>query len=159
MEKLILSKLENNNFSKAVNEIYLLTDYNCKQYQNYYKWFYTKGIPRIFDNKGEIYFYLDGFIVVGLTILKKTKLERKICTLLINEEYRKKGYCKELLETSFNYLETDKPLITIPEKRIKDFQNIITSYNWQETEISDLYISREIIFNSKQLKKTKRKDL
>lgn len=159
MEKLTLSKLENNNFSKAVNEIYLLTDYNCKQYQNYYKWFYTKSIPRIFDNKGEIYFYLDGFIVVGLTILKKTELERKICTLLINEEYRKKGYCKELLETSFNYLETDKPLITIPEKRISEFQNIITSYNWQETEVSDLYLSREIIFNSKQLKKTNRKDL
>ena len=155
MEKLTLSKLENSNFSKAVNEVYLLTNYNCKQYPDYYKWFYTKSIPRLFSKEGEIYFYLDGFIVVGLTVLKKTELERKICTLLINEEYRKKGYCQELLNSSFDYLETDKPLITIPKKRIEEFQSMITVYDWQESELSNEYFSEEIIFNSKQLTKTK----
>ena len=32
MEKYILSKMKDINFSKAVNEIYLITDYNKKQY-------------------------------------------------------------------------------------------------------------------------------
>ena len=147
MEKYILSEMNRKNFSKATNEIYLLTDYNHAQYQDYLKWYYTKNIPRVLDGSGEIIFYLDGLIVAGLSILKKDETESKICTLLINEEYRKKGYGKELLESSFDFLGTDKPLITIPQKRIEEFNSFINTYNWQETERTDIYLSEEIIFN------------
>lgn len=155
MEKFTLSNMERKNFSKATNEIYLLTDYNHEQYPEYYKWFYSKNIPRIINGTGEIIFYLDGLTIVGLSILKKDELEKKICTLLINEEYRKKGYSKLLLESSFDYLGTDKPLITIPTKRIEEFNKIITAYNWQESNRHNNYYSEEIIFNNyvKTLKK------
>ena len=148
MEKYILSKMNNKNFSKAVNEIYLLTDYNNKQYQEYLKWYYTKNIPRVLNGTGDIIFYLDGLSVAGLSILKKDLEESKICTLLINEEYRKKGYSKELLESSFDYLGTDKPLITIPSNRVEEFKKIINAYDWKESIRTDIYLSEEIIFNS-----------
>lgn len=152
MEKYILSEMTNKNFSKAVNEIYLLTDYNHQQYQNYLQWYYGKSIPRVINKTGEIIFYLDGLTVAGLAILKKDLEEAKICTLLINDEYRKRGYSRELLESSFEYLGTDKPLITIPSKRIDDFQKIITAYDWKESVRTNEYLSEEIIFNaSKQL--------
>ena len=66
---------------------------------------------------------------------------------MINEEYRKKGYSKELLESSFDYLQTDKPLITIPTNRIEEFKSIITTYDWKESIRTDKYLSEEIIFN------------
>lgn len=71
--------------------------------------------------------------------------------MLINEEYRKKGYSKQILEYSFKYLETEKPLITIPEKRIKEFSSIIKAYDWNETSITDEYLSKEIIFNEQKI--------
>lgn len=147
MEQYIISKMNNKNFSEAVNRIYQLTDYNHDQYPEYAKWFYTKNVPRIFNGTGEMIFYLDGFQIVGLSILKNDELEHKICTLLINEEYRKRGYSKLILEDSFKYLKTDKPLITIPEKRIEEFSSIIGAYNWEETSITNEYLSKEIIFN------------
>lgn len=147
MEKYILSQMDRKNFSKATNEIYLLTDYNHKQYQEYLKWYYNKNIPRVLNGTGEIIFYLEGFTVSGLAILKKDVDEKKICTLMINEEYRKKGYSKEILESAFEYLETDKPLITIPTKRIEEFKSIITAYDWEESKRTDMYLSEEIIFN------------
>lgn len=150
MEKYVMSEMNNKNFSEAVNKIYLLTDYNHEQYPEYCKWFYTKNVPRIFDGTGEMIFYLDGFQIVGLSILKKDEIEKKICTLLINEEYRKKGYSKQILEDSFKYLETEKPLITIPEKRIEEFSSIIKAYDWIETSITDEYLSKEIIFNEQK---------
>lgn len=155
MEKFILSKMERKNFSKATNEIYLITDYNHEQYPDYLKWYYNTNIPRIITGTGEIIFYLDGLTVAGLAILKKDELESKICTLLINEEYRKKGYSKSLLESSFDYLGTDKPLITIPTKRIEEFTSIIKAYNWQESLKTNEYYTEEIIFNAhtKSLKK------
>ena len=155
MEKYILSNMKDKNFAKAVLELYLLTDYNKLQYPNYYKWYYQKNIPRIIEGTGEAIFYLDGFQIVGLSILKKDEKESKICTFLVNEEYRKNGYSKILLEDSFKFLETDKPLITIPEKRLDEFSKIIVDYNWIVSSKTNEYYSPEVIFNDyKVLKKS-----
>lgn len=156
MEKYILSQMNRKNFSKATNEIYLLTDYNHLQYPEYLKWYYSKNIPRVLNGSGEIIFFLDGLTVAGLSILKKDTQEAKICTLMISKEYQKKGYGKELLESSFEFLGTDKPLITIPSNRIEEFQRIISTYDWKESKKTDIYLSEEIIFNDpKTLKRTK----
>lgn len=147
MEKFYLSDMQRKNFSKATNEIYLATDYNHEQYPGYDKWFYSKTIPRVMSKKGEIIFYLDGYMLVGLTILKKEIDEKKICTFMILEEYRKKGYSKQLLEEAYKYLETETPLITIPAKRLDEFSKIITAYDWKESSRSNEYNSEEVIFN------------
>ena len=147
MEKYILSNMERKNFSKAVNEIYLTTDYNHRQYPEYFKWFFQKSIPRIFNRTGEMIFFLNGLTIGGLAILKNDIDEKKICTLLISEEFRKKGYGKLLLEDSFEFLGTSKPLITIPAFSVDDFSSIITAYDWKETSRTSEYLSQEIIFN------------
>ena len=149
MEKYILSEMQDRNYAKAVNEIYLLTDYNKKQYPEYYKWYFGKTIPRVITGTGEILFYLDGFNVIGLTILKNTSDEKKLCTFMINEDYRKKGYSMLLLEDSFKILGTEKPLITIPKYRLDEFKKIIDVYGWQESYISGNYYSPEVVFNDK----------
>lgn len=153
MDKFVLSEMRDKNFSKAVNELYLITDYNHEQYPEYYKWFYQKNIPRVISGSGEAIFYLDGFQVAGLTILKRDSEEAKICTFMVNEEYRKKGYSKLLLEESFEFLGTEKPLITIPEKRIAEFSSIISAYGWTELETIDNYFTPEIVFNRKLVRK------
>lgn len=149
MEKFILSEMHNKNFSKAVNEIYLLTDYNKSQYPDYYKWYFSKNIPRVINGTGDIIFYLDGLKIVGISILKNST-EKKLCTFMINSEYRKKGYSKLLLEDSFEYLKTDKPVITIPEFRLDEFSSIINAYEWEKSSIIDNYFSKEIEFNGEK---------
>ena len=151
MEKYILSTMRDKNFSRAANEIYLLTDYNKLQYPEYFKWYYHTNIPRILDGEGEAIFYLDGFQIVGLSMLKRTADESKICTFLIDEEYRKKGYSKLILEDSYEFLGTEKPLITIPEKRLDEFSKIIEAYGWVPTETTDKYYSPEVVFNSSKV--------
>ena len=153
MEKYILSSMRDKNFSRAVNEIYLLTDYNKLQYPEYYKWYYQTNIPRILSGEGEAIFYLDGFQIVGLSMLKRTDDESKICTFFIDEEYRKRGYSSLLLEDSFGYLGTESPIITIPENRLDEFSKIIEAYGWVPTETTDKYYSPEIIFNDPKILK------
>ena len=153
MERYVLSQMSDKNFSKTVAAIYMQTAYNHEQYPGYLKWFYTVNLPRIFKGEGDIIFYLDGLEVVSLSILKNTD-EKKICTLLVNEDYRKKGYSKQILEDSFEYLQTETPLITIPTKRLEEFDKIIDAYHWSESSRTDEYYSEEVIFNaSKVLKK------
>ena len=151
MEKYVLSTMRDKNFSRAANEIYLLTDYNKLQYPEYYKWYYQTNIPRILDGEGEAIFYLDGFQIVGLSMLKRTNDEAKICTFFIDEEYRKRGYSSLLLEDSFGYLGTESPIITIPENRLDEFSKIIEAYGWVPTETTDKYYSPEVVFNSSKV--------
>ncbi len=151
MERYVLSQMSDKNFSKTVAAIYMQTAYNHEQYPGYLKWFYTVNLPRIFKGEGDIIFYLDGLEVVSLSILKNTD-EKKICTLLVNEDYRKKGYSKQILEDSFEYLQTETSLITIPTKRLEEFDKIIDAYHWSESSRTDEYYSEEVIFNSPKTK-------
>lgn len=151
MERYVLSQMSDKNFSKAVAAIYMQTAYNHEQYPEYLKWFYTVNLPRIFKGKGDIIFYLDGLEIVSLSTLKNTD-EKKICTLLVNEDYQKRGYSKQILEDSFEYLGTETPLITIPTKRLEEFDKIIDAYQWSESSRTDEYYSEEVIFNSPKTK-------
>lgn len=147
MDKYILSNMQRKNFSKALNEVYLTTDYNHQQYPEYFEWFFKKNLPRLFNGTGEIIFYLDALSIGGLAILKKDIDEKKICTLLISEEFRKKGYGKLLVEESFEFLGTSKPLITIPAFSVDKFSSIIKAYDWKESCRTSDYLSEELIFN------------
>ena len=147
MEKYLLSNLKRKNFAKSVNGIYLETDYNHKQYPGYTNWYYTKAIPRVLKNEGEIVFMQDAYNTAGIAILKNTKEEKKICTLLVVNEYQKKGYSKALIEECIKYLDTDYPLITIPANKIASYQSIIKAYNWKITGETNKYFTKEYIIN------------
>ena len=73
-----------------------------------------------------------------------------LLSYIIDPEYRKKGYSKLLLEDSFEYLKTDKPVITIPEFRLGEFSSIINAYEWEKSSIIDNYFSKEIEFNGEK---------
>lgn len=148
MERFNISDLDRKNFSRAVSQIYEITDYNHIQYPEYYKWFYGKSLPRVINGTGEIIFYLDAFMIVGLTILKSTEEEKKMCTFMISKEYQKRGYSKQLLEDAFAYLKTERPVITIPKFRLEEFSKIIDAYGWIATSETDDYNSKEIIYNA-----------
>ena len=147
MEIIKLSDFKRKNFSKAVNELYQLTDFNNSQYPNYMEWFFGKNIPRIIRGEGDVLFTLDGLSVQGLIVMKNTTEEKKLCTFMVDECYRKQIIGTNLLEEAFKYLKTDKPSITIPENNIEQFKFFIDYYDWKNTGITDQYNSREIIYN------------
>lgn len=140
-------------FSKISKEIYQLTKHLNKIYPEYKEWYYNKQIKGCLDlNRNIIFIRNNEDNIIGISSLKKTEEEKKICTLFILEAYRNKGIKKILLEKSFEYLETEKPLITISEENLDIFKNTIKEYNWKLVEIIDgIYKSnnREFCFNGK----------
>lgn len=147
MDIITLSDFTDINFSKAINELFILTKFNIKQYPGYVNWFYGTCIPGVIRDEREIYFALDGLTLSGLSVVKKSKDERKLCTLYVDEDRRHESIGRKILDKSFEYLGTTKPLITIPENRINTFQKIITDCEWKESSITEDYNSKEIIFN------------
>lgn len=143
-------------FLKIADEIYLLTEQLDKSYPGYKNWFYNKQIKGCVDlNRNIIFVRNDESKIIGISSLKKTSEEKKICTLFILEPYRNREIKNLLLKESFLYLETEKPLITISEENLNTFQKTIEEYNWELKEtVEDIYKkgSREFCFNGSLLK-------
>lgn len=83
--------------------------------------------------------------ILGMTILKKTHCEKKICTLKVGEGYQRKGIGSALILEAFDFLETDKPLITVPEEYENMFSKILNKFEFKKTdEIHGLYRGNKI---------------
>ena len=80
----------------------------------------------------EIVFCLNNDVPIGVVFLKNSKEEKKICTIYVEKTYRNIGIGTKLLLKSFAFLNTTKPLITMPEYKVKEFDNIIKNYNWEK---------------------------
>ncbi len=128
-----------------------MTDWICEDYPLHCDHYFCKYVPGIYDGEREIIACYVGGEMAGVIILKKDKEEAKVCTLCVGEKYRKMGIATELLEKSFGWLGTTKPLITIADHKLDQFSRVIRKYDWVENQIlDDGYYndhSREHVFN------------
>ena len=146
-------------FSKLAEQIYRVAAVRG-DYPNYQDWFYHKQLPGVRGPERNILFARDPKTmdeVVGVANLKKDKVERKICTLYVAPSYRGKGIGGALLKASLRWLETTKPLITIPDGKLTTFMPFIGKYDWQFVEaVAGVYRPgmRELCFNGGLTKQT-----
>ena len=63
------------------------------------------------------------FDIKGVSILKKTSDEKKICTLRVVKSYRNQGIGSCLLQKSVELLEENKPLITVSGIHMKEYKD------------------------------------
>ncbi len=145
---------------KAKDKLYNYLKDLADSYPLFENWFFNTVIPEIeLKNDGrEIIIVLShiqsqGYIkteLTGIAILKKTEKEKKICTFRIHEKYRNHGIGTELFEKCFEYLGTNKPIISISLDRKEMFESHIKNYNFVETqELKDYYKkgSIEYVYN------------
>ena len=143
-------------FMNIAHEVYSFTEHLNQSYPDYKNWFYNKQIKECQNlNRNIIFVRNNEGKIVGVSSLKKTKNEKKICTLFISSTDRNKGVKTLLLKESFIYLETEKPLITVSEENLNIYYKTIKECNWKLTEIVEgIYKkdTKEFCFNGKLIK-------
>lgn len=135
--------------NKILNKILILSMQVKDDYPDYRQWFQTVQIPGIYDGTRNIIVAHINDKIVGFVSLKKTD-EKKICTFYVEKNYRKNKIGALLAKKAINYLEEEKPLITIPMDKLHEFIKIASKYNWEVTEIKEnLYrtTTPEVIVN------------
>lgn len=68
--------------------------------------------------------------VIGLTILKTDRQEKKICTIRIYKDYQRQGYGSLLVKKSLEILGTSTPLATVSEKHIAAFKPFFRQFGF-----------------------------
>lgn len=135
---------------KLINDVLVLSMLVKYDYPNYKEWYLTKQVPGIYDGTRNIIIAHIGDQLVGFSSLKKDSIERKICTFYVSKCFRKNKIGNLLVLKSIEWLECDKPLITIPNDKIGNFIRIAKKYDWQVTDIKEglyRFDNPEIILN------------
>jgi hypothetical protein len=131
---------------KIYNEIFHLEKY----YPNFKEWYFNKVTNGIIEGNRSFIIEIRDCKIAGISILKDTEKEKKICTLFVSDEYKSKGLGIKLFERSMKMLNTDKPLASVSEDRLKDFERIFNYFNFNlSNEYQDLYLpnKKEFSFN------------
>lgn len=145
--------IDKKEFIVLSDELYDLTKHLNDSYPNYKDWFYNKQLKEsLTPNRNILFVRNKDKQVIGVSSLKNTKEEKKLCTLYIKDEYRNKNITTKLIEESFKYLETTKPLITFSENKLHMFENIISKYKWELVQSAEnIYVkgTKEYCYNGK----------
>lgn len=150
LEELIKKQYPTLYIQKIINDVLTISMLVKDDYPDYRNWFLNKQVPGIYDGSRNIIVAHIGDQIVGFVSLKKDDKEKKICTFYIAKTFRKNRVGSILALKAIEWLEYDKPLITIPTDKLGDFLSIAKRYKWEVTDIKDgLYRANnpEIILN------------
>jgi len=137
-------------FNRLINQIYYLTDHLSSDYPKHYQWFFNTHLPFVGKGEREVLFIRNYSNICGVAFLKNTEEEKKICTFYVAEHGRNVGVGRCLMQASFDFLETETPIITMPSEKTPYFLNFIFNHNWKINQIiEDYYVKNvdEVVFN------------
>lgn len=105
------------------------------EYNNFEEWFSQLFISDILlKNDREIIICECDYQLAGIAILKNDNVEKKICTLRVAKRFQRQGIGQHLMELSFEWLNDDKPLITIHNSKKHEFNKLFKRYNFELEE-------------------------
>ena len=119
-------------------------------YPGFSDWLADRVLPGILEGERTIVFEERHRKVVGFLILKHTADEQKLCTLRVREGLQKRGLGIRLFETAFEFLGTERPLLSVADVNLGAFQKIFRYFGFASTSTyRDLYRpnSTEFAFN------------
>lgn len=150
LEELIKQNYPIEVIEKLLNDVLLLSMQVKNDYPDYRNWYQTIQVPGLYDGTRNIIIAHIKDRIVGFVSLKKTQDEKKICTFYVEKSFRRNQIGTLLATKAVDYLEEEKPLITIPMDKIHQFIKIAEKYGWEITEIKEnLYrtTTPEVIVN------------
>lgn len=138
---------------RICNKLYDMTNSILEDYPKHKTWFYKKQLPETLDENGrrDIIFAVDeNNKLLGTSFIKDSDKEKKICTIFVVPNERRRGIGTKLVEKSMQILGTTKPTITLAEYKYPMFEKLIKKYGWVQTDsIIGLYNDSfsELVYN------------
>ena len=78
-------------------------------------------VPGLHRGSRQIFFEDNGRIT-GVVIAKRSRAERKLCTVWVDHDAAGNGLGTALMIEAMAWLDTKRPLITVPEERVSEFE-------------------------------------
>jgi len=119
-------------------------------YPGFDHWLSAKVGSGLDNGSRRVLVYRQRSRILGIAIAKRTPSERKLCTLWVDQGARGQRAGAALGSALFRWLNTDKPLFTVPEERLTEFRGLLNGWGFgQPNGIEGLYRDGKIeyVFN------------
>lgn len=122
-------------------------------YPGFDAWFLTKVVPGVRNGERRIVTSVTNGKLSGVAICKRSASEAKLCTMWVSPPARGCGIAAKLASEAFKWLGTNKPLFTVPEERLSEFQNLLRAWAFTDhIEYPGLYRANRVehVFNERR---------
>jgi len=106
-------------------------------YPNFSVWFNFTFRRNILSGERNILIASDGDNILGVSLLKKTHNENKICTFYVPPEYRSMNIGKNLLDKSLSLLDNQNSIITVSDERHDELRPLLVSRGFELSKSVD----------------------
>ena len=96
-------------------------------YPGFKEWLYFKFKPEFLSGSREVLIAYDGNNIAGLSLLKISKLENKVCTFYVMPKYRGLKIGHDLMDRSLSILHNRNVLISVSEERESELSCVLKS--------------------------------
>lgn len=101
-------------------------------YPGHKQWLNDKFMQGLKKGDGRAYcFAVAGRRLTGVSLLKNTAAEKKICCLFVLPDYRRMGIASKLIQSSFEILNTQKPLMTVSNNNLEQLQPLLKHFGFE----------------------------
>ena len=120
-------------FSRVISKLCGILYLIMSDYPGFVAEYYCKYVPALFTGSCEIMTCEANGTFVAVAVLYRSEKEARIDAFYVDPGYRNMGIGTELIERCFGWLETDAPIISIPDNKMIFFKTFIRRYGWEET--------------------------
>lgn len=99
-------------------------------YPDFQSWYWGTVVPGIAYGERRLFVEKRGERLSGLVIAKRTD-ERKICTIWTRPDMRGRGVATRLVRDALEWLDTDRPLVTVPEETVRNFDRLFRVFGFE----------------------------
>ncbi|WP_432807267.1 GNAT family N-acetyltransferase [Microvirga terrae] len=119
-------------------------------YPDFEQWYWGKVAPDLSDGRRGLFCEEQAGTLAGVIIAKRDGLERKLCTVWVDQKFRRTGVSHRIFKRAMKWLGTDRPMISIPHSRLHEFRGLLATSNFKQTQIARSYYRPgcdEYVFN------------
>ena len=137
---------------KLYQDILKLTLSIQDNYPNYQKWYKNTFLEGLKKGERGIITVCDKGKVLGVVLFKDTPAEKKLCTLFVHPDYRKKGIATQLVKAVVQEL-GEKPFVSVSEQNFPQINPLFQKMGFHlSARVKGVYFPEkmEYYFNDKK---------
>ncbi|EHH0709562.1 GNAT family N-acetyltransferase [Vibrio vulnificus] len=96
-------------------------------YPEFNSWFKNKFLTNFYEGKRNILLAHNGDKLCGLSLLKTSPEENKICTFYVMPEFQGKALGSQLMEKSLEYFQGKEVLISVSNERLTELYPVLAA--------------------------------
>jgi len=119
-------------------------------YPDIANWYLNKVMPELRSGTRKVIQIRQNDTLVAIGIGKKTSSETKVCTVRVAPEYVGRGFGRKIFDNLIEWLDVDRPFITVGESKSQCFEKIFSDYGFLLTSARNgFYVPNrvELFFN------------